>query len=757
MSIKRFVQLFVAVVVLHSCSKKESTEDFNSDFSLYHEYILNFSSGLVSANSDIRVTLAFDKQEWQPNQEIDKSLFDISPSVKGKMVALASNTIAFVPEKPLEHDTEYRIVFKLSKLIKTLKGLEEFKFSIKTVKQDFIVNVLDLQSYSRELYYLNGSIQTSDWMDFQTASKLVEATQDGKKLKIKFDKSLSTKTEFKFIIDSIQRKVEDDKIEISWNGKPYSIDQKGSVDYEIPGKNNFKIVGMEVVDEDNQSLFINFSDPIKKGQDLSGLVSVETAQTSKFLIEGNLLKVFFSEPLKGDLLVEVFEGITSDEGYKMKETYSQKVAFNEMKPNIRFAKNGTILPSSNNLKINFESTNLKVVDVKVYKIYKNNVLQFLQDNNLNGKRNLRKVASPIAKQTINLLNKKLPNYSKWNTFALDLSKIITPEPGAIYRVEMSFKKSYSLFKCSETTTDSDENGEEVSEEVRSNDNDYYDDYWYDDYDWYDSQDACQDDYFRRAPIGMNVLASDLGVIAKRGENGSYTIAVTNIVNTQPISGAKVELYDFQQQKLASGTSDAEGMASFQVDKYAYFALVSKDKQTTYVKLDEGYSQSVSTFDVSGEKLQKGLKGYIYGERGVWRPGDTLFLSFMLNDVASKLDKSHPIQFKFNDPTGKLTFQSVQKYNELNHYKFIIPTREAHPTGSWEAVISVGGARFYKNIKIETIKPNRLKIKNKFDSEILSTSKINTSKVEVAWLHGAVAKDLKMEMQAKIMQQKTTEK
>ncbi len=755
MSIKRLMQLFVAVVVLHSCSKKVSTEEFNSDFSKYQNYILSFSSGLQSAHSDIRVTLAFDKQEWQPNQEIDAGLFEISPGVKGKMVALASNTIAFVPDKPLEQDTEYRIVFKLDKLIKTEKGLEEFKFSIKTLKQDFAVNLLDLQSYSRELNYLNGTIQSSDWLDFETASQLVEATQEGKKLKLKFDKSLSSKTEFKFIIDSIQRKVEDSKIVISWNGKPFNIDQKGSVEYDIPGKNNFKIVGMEVGDEDNQSLFINFSDPIKKGQDLRGLVSVETAQTTKFLIEGNLFKVFFSEPLKGDLLVEVFQGISSDEGYKMKETHTQRVAFNEMKPNIRFVKNGTILPSSNNLKINFESANLKAVDVKVYKIYKNNILQFLQDNNLNGKRNLRKVASPVAKQTISLLDKKLPNYSKWNTFALDLSKIITPEPGAIYRVEMSFKKSYSLFKCAETMADNDYEREEESEEVRSNDDDYYDYYWYDDYDWYDSRDACEDSYYRRGPIGMNVLASDLGVIAKRGENGSYTIAVTNIVNTQPISGATVELYDFQQQKIASAPSDAEGMASFQVDKYAYFAIVTKDKQATYVKLDEGYSLSVSNFDVSGEKLQKGLKGYIYGERGVWRPGDTLFLSFMLNDAASKLDKSHPIKFKLNDPTGKLTFQSVQKYNALNHYKFIIPTRDSHPTGSWEAVISVGGARFYKNIKIETIKPNRLKIKNKFDSEILSTSKMNTSQVEVAWLHGAVAKDLKMEMQAKIMQQKTT--
>ena len=59
------------------------------------------------------------------------------------------------------------------------------------------------------------------------------------------------------------------------------------------------------------------------------------------------------------------------------------------------------------------------------------------------------------------------------------------------------------------------------------------------------------------------------------------------------------------------------------------------------------------------------------------------------------------------------FQSVQKYNDANHYKFVVATRDYHPTGNWEAVISVGGAQFYKSIKIETIKPNRLKIKNTF--------------------------------------------
>src|SRR5690606_36472226 len=617
----------------------------------------------------------------------------------------------------------------------------------------------DLQSYSKDYQYLNATLQSADVLDFETASKLVEASQNGKKLKVKFDKAFSTKTDFRFIIDSIARPEEDGKILISWNGKPFDIDQKGELEYDIPGKNNFKVVGTEVGDQDNQSLFINFSDPIKTGQNLNGLVQVESADNLRFSIEGNLLKVFFTEPLKGLLDVEVFQGIQSEDGYKMKNNYIEKVLFEQAKPNVRFIKNGTILPSSNNLKINFEAANLKAVDVRVYKIHANNILQFLQDNELNGGRNLRKVASPIATQTINLLEKKLPNYSKWNAFALDLAKIISVEQGAIYRVELSFKKSYSLYKCdsncNDAKKDSYENDQENVEVRSANEYDYYDDVWYDDYEWQERQDAWSDLYFRRRTVNTTVLAAKLGVIAKRGDNGSYFVAVSDIVSTNAVAGATVELYDYQQQKLAVGKTDSEGTVRLETAKYAYFAVVSKGNEVAYVKLDEGMSLSVSNFDVSGKKMQEGLKGYLYGERGVWRPGDTLHLAFILNDNDSKLDKSHPIQFRLNDPQGKLMFETVRKYDSKNHYRFSIPTQAAYPTGNWEAVVSVGGDRFYKRIPIETIKPNRLRLNNSSSADKLSAHKPVSNIIEVAWLRGATAKDLKVDVQAKYMAHKTT--
>ncbi|MFT3793605.1 alpha-2-macroglobulin family protein [Flavobacterium sp.] len=755
MKTKGIIFVFFTFLVFQACNKKTAAE-FNSDFSLFKQYITSFTAGIVPARSDIRVVLAFNKSEWKANQPLDNELFSISPSVDGKVVALSGNTVAFIPENKLDQNTEYQVTFHLSKIVKVPEKLNDFNFSLKTIKQDFTITTNDVQSYSKDFQYLNCTLKSADELDLATAQKLVSATQKDQKLKIKFDKTLSSKTEFRFVVDSIKRHVEDSEIEIAYDGNDCGIDQKGLIKFPIAGKSNFKIIDVVVPDDSNQSLLVNFSDPLQKGQNFNGLVAVETAENLKFATQGNVLKVFFEQPLKGNLLLEVFEGIESEEGYKMKKGFATKVSFEQIKPNVRLMRNGTILPSSSNLKLNFEAVNLKAVDVKVYKIYKNNILQFLQENEINGARNLRQVAQPVAKRVLNLQGNSLTKLDKWNTFALDLAKIITPDPGAIYRVEFEFKKKYSLYKCDSTEPDEDtEEPEDPDENDVNYSGDYYDDYYYDDYEWRERQDPCTNSYYYNTKIATNVLASDLGVIAKRGENKSYFFAVNNLLTTEPVGGAQIDLYSFQKQKLASSKTDASGTAYFKLDKFAYFAIVTQGQQTTYMKLDDGTSLSVSNFDVSGETLQKGLKGYIYGERGVWRPGDNLYLSFILNDAANRLPKAHPIKFRLSDPNGKVVYQKIVKSNDLNHYAFVVPTNADAPTGSWEAMVNLGGARFYKNIKIETIKPNRLRIKNSFNKTILTSASPSVANLEVTWLHGAIAKNLKADMTAKFSQQSTT--
>jgi uncharacterized protein YfaS (alpha-2-macroglobulin family) len=746
--------LLAAVILLFNSCSKESREEFESDFSLYREYITGFSSGIVSTAADIKVGLAFSKKEWQPNSELDKDIFSISPSAEGRVIILPDNSIVFRPEKKLEQDTEYRVTLDLSKIIEVPDNLKDFKFTVKTLKQDFLVTTTALQSYNRDWQFLNGVLKSSDRLDAKTAAKLVTAEQEGRKLPVRFNPAPAAGTEFPFVIDSIKRNAQNSRVLIKWNGRPFDIEQQGSAEFEIPGKDNFKVIGIDVAPGDNQKMLINFSDPLRKDQDFSGLVAVGNIEGLKYTVDGNLLIVYLPEPLNGNFLTEVFQGIESEEGFKTKSAFTTKVLFEQLKPEVKFLKSGTILPASSNLKINFQAVNLSAVDVRVYRIFANNVMQFLQDQELDGAYGLRKVAMPVAKKKLVLNTDKLINYAKWNSYALDLSSLITPEPGAIYRVEMMVKRSYSLYGCEGAVAEEEEEEEDDSEFYSGFEDEYYYDYYDYDYDWREREDPCSKSYYYNKKVATNVLASDLGVIAKRGDNNTYFFAVNSITTTQPVAGAAIDIYSYQQQKLASVTTGGEGTVDFVLDKPAYFAVVKKDNNTTYVKLGDGNSQSLSNFNIDGAKLQKGLKGYIYGERGVWRPGDTLFLGFVLNDKASKLPASHPIKLKLNDPHGKTVYEAVQTYNPRNHYKFIAVTQPSAPTGNWEAVITVGGAKFYKSIKIETIKPNRLKIKNSLAGKTISASQKNTGTVQVQWLHGAIAKGLKVEMQAKFLKQKT---
>lgn len=779
---KNLAVVLAFFLALTSCTKK-SAKDFNSDPALFAEHISYFTGNRISASDNITVVLTFDNPTWKPNQELDKNLFNISPSVSGKVIALSRNSLAFVPAKPLANGEEYEVTFKLSKLKDVPTAIGNFNFTVRTIEQDFLVKTADLQSYSKDYQYLNGSVKTADNADYETVKKIVTASINNKNLKVKFFRGAAFAKEFRFIVDSIPRSSANNNLTISYDGAALKIKSKeknkelrGTIIRTIPRNDMFTVVDITVPSAGAQSVNINFSDPVKAGQDFSGLVAITNRDNLKFVTQGNLLKVFFNNnglakattseddedyydndaaaKIEGEVRVDVFTGIESSYGMKLEQNYSKMVTFDQPKPEIRFIKNGVILPDSQNLKLNFESVNLKAVDVKVFKIFQNNIMQFLQYNELGGSNSLKRVGKPIAKTTVDLKRGSLADFGKWNTFAIDLSKIIKPEPGAMYRVEINYKPSYSLYVCPGGAP-KDPELNDTSDEADGNysGTEDYDDYHY--YDWRSHEDPCSPSYYCDRQIATNVLATNLGVIAKRGADKSLLFAVTDILTTKPVSGATVELYTYQQQKLASLTTDSDGIVSTKMDDYAFFAIVRKDDQATYLKLDDGLSLSLSNFDVSGEMLQKGLKGFIYLDRGVRRPGDNVNLGFILDDNASKLPKSHPIKVRLSDPSGKVIYQGVKFGNATNHYAFAIPTSQDAPTGSWEVMVSVGGANFYKAVKIETIKPNRIKIKSNLNNAQLESGNPFTAKIEALWLHGAVAKNLKVDVKAKFYPQETT--
>ncbi|MFD1292853.1 MG2 domain-containing protein [Lutibacter holmesii] len=767
MKFRFLIVSLVLSVVLFSC-KKDTPQASTNNLFKFKEYINYTTSGVVSIVEPIKIDLAKEVESWEANQEILENIVSISPSIDGKLLALNTRSLIFQPSKNLQANTEYTVTVNLGKLYLNIPSeFKTYTFKFKTIEQNFAVTTTNFQSYDKEWQYVEGSIKTADILALEKVKTIISAKQNGNNLPIKWKNSDSISTRFSFKIDSVQRFEEDSKVVFSWNGSSINVDNKGTSSLRIAGKNNFSILNIDVIQTPEQFLRINFSDPLKKQQNFNGLVAIKNATNLKFVVNGNVLKVYPTSRIAGNVLVDVFQGIKSVDGYKLKKSLSETVAFEQLKPGIRLISNGVILPNSKDLKLSFEAVNLKAVDVRVIKIFEDNVLQFLQQNSLgsNDSYGVRRVGRRVAKTTKTLVTNEIENNGKWKAYVIDLSKMIKADPGAIYRVELSMKPAYSLFKCEGTETDnsatffeddfieSDANltaAEEEKEEL------YWDNLMYsynnNYYSWRDRDNPCKKAYYynNNSVVSTNILASNLGVIAKKGTDKSYFFAVTNILTTVPEAGATVTLYNFQQQEIAKAVTNNEGIVNLNVGKNGYFAIVSKNKQKTYLKLDDGHSLSLSKFNVSGKKLQKGLKGFIYGERGVWRPGDSIHLMFVLNDNANKLPKEHPIKLEVTNARGKLVFKQITTNHVNGMYRFVVPTSSTDPTGNWSSVISVGGAQFKKPLKVETVKPNRLKIAIDFKEEVLSNKQPINGNLSVNWLHGAPAKNIKAEVNAKFM-------
>ena len=752
MILKKIILPLLILFLLVSC-KKEDPSITAENIYKFKDYVSEVTSGVISTKSEIKIVLMNPVPEWSGEVELDNSILKISPSAKGKVKVLNNRTIAFVPSERLEQDTRYRLKLNLGELQEVPKEFNTFEFDVKTIKQEISISANYLQSYSKDWQFIEGVIKSSDELSAFTAQKLVTATQKSEQLNVKITSDNPYGQYFKFIIDSVQRYEKDSEVEIKWNGKPFKIESKGDYDFEIPGKNNFTVLSVNVLEGKQKYIEINFSDPLDKNQDLSGLVTISKMSNSSTSVNGNVLKVFPGTML-GARKLTIHRGIKSIDGFKIKREVNQEVSFESYKPKVRLLQNGTILPTSEDLKFNFEAVGLKAVDITIIKIYENNVLQFLQDNELNGINGLKKVARPIAKKTINL-EERASTLTNWQAYSVDLKTIINPNPGAIYRIEVSFKKQYSLYKCEGATEDlikdQEENYDNEDAETSYWDSSYYNE----NYSWSQSDNPCDNSYYKNKTVSTNVLASNLGVTVKKGNNNSYFVAVSDINTTNPVANTSVVFYNYQQQVIGKQQTDQEGQLTFTANSSVYFVVATKDKQSTYVKLKDGNALSVSKFDVSGVTLKRGLKGFIYGERGVWRPGDTLFLSFMLNDKANKLPKEHPVKLELSDPYGTVAYRAIKTKGLNNLYSFKVPTNSDDRTGNWSAKINVGGASFVKPIKIETIKPNRLKIKANIDSKLITSKQSVKGELEVLWLHGAVAKNLKADTHIKLEEKHTS--
>ncbi len=740
------------MALLVSCRQKSivpSTE--------FATYIKAYTGGRVPSSSSIRIEFACDVN---PVEETD--LFSFSPSLKGEMRWLSSSAVEFTPEEgALSPGTRYKASFKLSEVTDVRDaGLKtfQFQFLVEPRSAQLSLDGVRITADDPSTASVSGTVTFSETVPASEVAGMLSASCGGSQLAVTMPADGSGRV-FDFTIGGIKRGADDGVMTLHFDGSAKGFKDKQDRGLVIPGTSGFKVISSELHDGADPYVDIRFSEPLDASASDKGFITLSDVGRYYTQVDANQIKVYFDSMTSKSVGLKVSSLLSSYDDSRLGQDYTESFTSSALKPEVRYAFEGSILPDEAQLILPFHAIGLHAVDVSVIKIYEDNILMFLQENFLDGGSELRRAGRLVYKNTIRLDEDPTKNLHEWNLYSVDLSDMFRKEPGAIYRIRLSFNLDQTVYGTSSSSSGASlisiSGGQltQADQDVWDEPNSYYYENFYDwdSYDWKDTDNPMAPSYYMesgRFPV-CNLLTSNIGIIAKSAGTGKFWVAATDIMTAEPLKGAEVTAYSYQLQTVGKGKTDSDGFVELTTTSKPFAVAVREGKHTGYLRVVDGEEKSMSRFDTGGETLSSGLKGFVYGERGVWRPGDTLHVSLMVEDREKVIPESHPVTMELYSPQGQFYAKQVNTKGMKGLYAFEIPTSQSDPTGTWNAYFKVGGATFHKSLQIETVKPNRLKISLEPKDAILTAGKPAAFELTSSWLTGPAASGLKSEVSMRL--------
>lgn len=697
-----------------------------------------------------------------------------TPAVPGKAQFEAVDRIIFVPDAPLASGQAYTLKLKPQGLLNIAAHTPDLDLAFKTKPLELEVETSGLEpvpDQSAQLQ-LSGKVFSSDYVEPDQIEKVLQATVQQKPLTITWEHD-DTGTEHRFVVKAIPRETFATDLNLKWDGKALNAvgtNSAGQKALPVPSLKTFTVTRFETLSDDADGkpyVKISFSDPLDPQQDLTGLVQFGTGEVKTQVVGNTLLVYPAAEMEPGEHKIILNAGIkpASAELSKLAERTEQSITLEPPKPAIRFVGKGSILPDNQTMEIPLEARGVNAVQVTAMEIFPEKIEQFLQVNGLDGDSEPERVGRYIWRKTIPL-NAANPN--QWNRYSINANDLFKTKPGAMYRLELAIDRRHSTFPCPAGTPApqiqdkplpnyEDQNSSEAS--GWDGISDYYASSENIEYDWEKRDDACSDSYYNytdSAKATHNFIASNIGLIAKQDTVGKVHVIATDLRTAAPAANTTVTLKNYQGQVISTGTTNAEGFADLATPNVPFLLVAQQGEDKAYLKVNGNTALEVSQFDIGGDTISKGLKGVLYGERGVWRPGDDIHLTFALQDKSKTLPPNHPVTVQLFDPSGKLKQTVTNRQPTGSFYTFDLKTADSDPTGDWLVKAVLGSSTFNKSLKIETVRPNRLKVDLNYSVPALFGYKpLPDAKLFAQWLHGGTASNLKADVSVRLREKTTT--
>ncbi|GAB6037383.1 alpha-2-macroglobulin [Fundidesulfovibrio butyratiphilus] len=398
------------------------------------------------------------------------------------------------------------------------------------------------------------------------------------------------------------------------------------------------------------------------------------------------------------------QGLVAVDGARLEEGLSRSLTMPDAQPRVWFAQPGMFLPKSGSQSVALDAVNLGQAFVRIERVYRNNIFFSLSyyDQSTFESETYGSSVLPYLGETIGEFKVRFAKArNETRQVPLNVGALVKDYAPGFYRVSVG-------------------RDQDVADQQR----------------W--------------------LLITDIGLAAKRS-NDELLVWATSLKDLSALAGAKVTVLSTKNQPLYQGTTDAnglwrgKGLASLDENQQPFLVVVEKGGDMTFLHF-ERFLTDTTGLDVSGVDLPpSGYQAFAWGERDIYRPGETVRLAVAVRDPALKAPPSIPLKLVYSDAQGRefATDTARTDAQGLATLSRTIPV--LFPTGPYAVSILAGEEEIGQyRFEVEDFKPDRITVSVAADKDAAAPGQDLAYTVTGDYLFGAPASGLGVETSARLV-------
>ncbi len=599
----------------------------------------------------------------------------LSPKVKGIWQLMSANYIIFIPDEAYEPNTTYQLKLNPEYFAQAkvhLRGVKEFEFQA----APFSVQAINTRRLRLggipALHRITGSAHFNYPVDPEKFAEALRFSFEGDQpVNFIVETTAASKT-INFRTEDVSSDRRDRTLKLFLDGglSPVagnvSLGETIEREEVIPAIERLKIENVSLGSQAEQPVVrINFSNRVLP-EDLKTVLKVEPSVDGLRLVgHWDSIELVGNWEFDKSYKIKIAGSLVSESGLPLEKDFTRTITISDLDPMLRITGPGNYLSLHGEGLVGIETINLEKFNVSVERVFANNLVPFLQKIRLTNHQDyyynwdLEDQGSPVFSEDI-LVPKGLPN--KIQVTPVDLKDALREDSRGIFRLRVTDPDSYGR----------------------------YDGRW--------------------------IVATDLGLVAKQSGD-RVEVAVASISKLQPVQGVKVQVMSLNNQVLASSRTNNEGLVSFtglsweNAGGRPFVVVATKGSDLSFLAFDQTRIRTAD-LDVGGVDVsEKGYRAYLYGERDIYRPGETAHLVWVVRDSHLQPPTGFPLNLKIMGPSGQMFINAKVNCDATGTGDFTIDFPQWAMTGKYTALLFLGENDLLgeTQISVEDFIPDRMKV------------------------------------------------